>query len=339
MENIRSDIEKAVKERAAGPLGYVTLSFIVYNWSWFYFVLFSSKSAEVKIASVISGFQKLPGFGWPILAGLVLQVGTPYLKMLIAFLTSLAKNHEIRMEHYSDNYLELLKEETKQLLIDKRLEITAAGTKIDNLIQERDGLNDEIKRIQEKINNLRKEEMDAAEAIEKASRERHNLEIFLATNNTTKERFEGLTKEIQKKSIENTNIKNAIISTRTCADKLSKIAIKMETSPESITEGDNIELATVMNVLHEVASLIEGELIARDGAHFNDEKNEMLIPQSVSEDKIKAFLYLIQSKGFNASLGIAESDGTKVVKFSRTLEPREKKGVISYYEEATGSIG
>ncbi|MFS7187712.1 hypothetical protein AB6864_26335 [Serratia proteamaculans] len=335
MENIRTDIEKAVKERAAGPLGYVTLSFIVYNWSWFYFVLFSSKSAEVKIASVISGFQKWPGFGWPIVVGLALQVGTPYLKMSIAALTSLAKNLEIRIEHYSDNYLELLKEKTKQLLINKRLEITEAGTKIDSLIQERDVLNDEIKRLQEKTNNLRKEEMDVSEAIGNATKERHNLEVFLATNNTTKERFESFTKEIQQKSIENTNIKNAFLSTRSCADKLSKIAINMERTPGIMTESDSMELATVMTELHEVPSLIKGDFVAIDGAHFNDEKNEMLIPQSVSEAKIQSFLYLIQSKGFSASLGIVEPNGTTIVKFARKLEPLEKRGVISYYEEAT----
>lgn len=335
MENFRSDIQKAFKERAAGPLGYVTLSFIVYNWAWFYFVIFSSKSAEVKIAGVINGFEKLPGFGWPILAGLALQIGLPYLKMLITFLTSLAKNLENRIEHHSDNYLDNLREKSTLALASKKLEITAAGTKIDNLIQQRDELNTEMNTIREKINNLRKDEVEISELINDANKERHNLEVFLSKNNVTREKFETLLNALQTKSIENTNIKNALLSTRNCADKLSQIAMNMEITPGTITESDSMELATVMTELHEVPSLIKGDFVATDGAHFNDEKNEMLIPQTVSEAKIQSFLYLIQSKGFNASLGIAEPDGTTVVKFARKLESQEKRGVISYYEEAT----
>lgn len=335
MESVKSDIEKAFKERAAGPLGYVTLSFVAYNWTWFYFVLFSSKSAEVKIASVINGFQKLPGFGWPILTGLLLQIGIPYLKMLITFLTSLAKNLENRIEHHSDNYLGILQETTKQTLIDKRLEITAAGIKIENMIQQRDELNSEMSVLRDTTNNLRKDELQLTQLINNANKERHELEVFLSTNNVTKERFELLMNVLQQKSIENTSIKNAVLITKNCAEKLSKIAMNMEISPGVMTEPDSVELAAVMTELNEIPSLIEGVLTARDGAHFNDERNEMLIPPSTSEAKIKAFLYLINSKGFSASLGIKEPDGTIVVTFPRKLGSLEKRGVISYYEEST----
>ncbi|WP_233788156.1 coiled-coil domain-containing protein [Serratia ureilytica] len=334
MENIKSDIEKAFRERMTGPLGYITASFLAYNWSWFYFVLFSSKSAEVKISSVINGFPKLSGFGWPIVAGLLIQVGAPYLKLLTTYLTSLAKNIENRVNHKSENYLNIYIEETNQLLADKRLEVTSTNAKIDSLIEQRDSINNEMNVIREKIINLRAEELSIGEKIESAARELHKLEMFLSEKNITKENFEHLLESLREKSIENTNTKNAALCINRNNTKLINLISRMEKHQEIINEHDKIELNMLLADLNEINSLINGTITTKDSAYFDDSKMVMIIPHQVPLYKVEDFLSTLHRVGYSASLDEIKSNGEKIVKFEAELMTMQKREIISHYEDS-----
>ncbi|MEX3171588.1 hypothetical protein AB4M04_05775 [Serratia quinivorans] len=336
IEEIKVELEKVVKERAAGPLGYIALSFIVYNWSWFYFVIFSSKSAEVKISSVINGFQKLPGLGWPIAAGLLIQVGSPYLKTLITYLTSLAKNMDNKLNHNSENYLSNHIETTNNSLAEKRFLVTATNAKIDNLIAQRDALNREIKSANENVTNLRREEKEIANSINSANKERHTVELFLSANNVTKESFEDLRKILQQKSIELTNIQNSILSVQSCAEELTKTVSKIQDYSDVIDEESNLTIRLILNELNDNSTLIKGFFVTKNGAHFDDANMTMIIPAAVSASLVPGYIQLIESKGFNSSAGETQPDGTTTVQFYKRLTPTDKRTLISYY---VGFIG
>ncbi|HAT3712326.1 TPA: hypothetical protein I8583_001173 [Serratia marcescens] len=336
VDEIKVELEKVVKERAAGPLGYIALSFLVYNWSWFYFIIFSSKSTEIKISSVINGFEKLPGFGWPIVAGLLIQIGTPYLKIVITFLTTLAKNIDNKLNHNSENYLSNYIESTNQSLAEKRLMITSTNAKIDDLIKQRDALNSEMNSARETITNLRLEEKEISNSINSANRERHKVELFLSENNVTKESFENLREILQQKSIELTNIQNAVLSVQSGAEELASLISKIQSYSDAIDEESNMSLRLLQSEINDNSALIKGFFVTKDGAHFDDASRTMIIPATISPSMIPAFIQLIQSKGFKSSAGKTEPDGTTTVKFNKRLNPTEKRTLISYYEEVFG---
>ncbi|CAI2062430.1 ATPase involved in DNA repair [Serratia quinivorans] len=210
--DVKDDVVIIFKERVAGPIGYIVFSFIAYNWSWIYFLIFSKKPAEDKINIIKNDFDIYHGFGWPLLVGVVLAILTPFIKVIMIHITAIARKLEDRKNYQIKNYLDEYIEETKLDLIKTKQEITEREANINELREKKLKLDKEIKDASEIIEALRKEDSETRANINNIIRETHSLQTMLAEYRVTNEGFEELREKLYKKSSEHMQLKHQLIS-------------------------------------------------------------------------------------------------------------------------------
>ncbi|MGQ8705427.1 hypothetical protein ACUTSW_05400 [Serratia sp. TSA_198.1] len=197
------DIKKSIKERVSGPLGYITLSFIVYNWSWFYFLIFSDKMAEVKITSILRFFPKACGIGIPILVGTILAIAMPFVRLKFKQITALARKLESISDHDEKNAVSNHIANKDIELANKNFELTTKTAAIEEIKTEREALNSEILSLHGTLETARLDHTKINETVHELKKEKHELEVLIAakkididTYNDLKIKIEGMAKEI-----------------------------------------------------------------------------------------------------------------------------------------------
>lgn len=176
--DIKDDIVIIFKERVSGPLGYIILSFIAYNWSWFYFLIFSTKTAESKINTVLNNFERLPGFLWPLLIGTALALSTPFIRVGMIKVTAVARKLEDVINYQIKNNLDDYTEKSKLELVKTREEIIERESRLTDLISKKNKIDGEIKINNEKIETLREDENKLHKDIED-KKERYTCWVIL----------------------------------------------------------------------------------------------------------------------------------------------------------------
>ncbi|MEB6539621.1 hypothetical protein MXM81_11035 [Serratia plymuthica] len=223
MESLKIEVENAIKERFSGPLGYVSLSFILYHWSWIYFFIFSNLTAEEKINSIQHNFEYTPGILIPLAAGVSLAVISPFLRTMMVYLTSLARKLEDTKKYdiarYLDNYIKNKQAEASLL----QLEIERNDGILESLREEKIKLTDDIKLTQESIDALHNEHLSIVNSINQAKNESQKIEVSLSTLRASDERYKELLAQISEKHNEISNLKNLIRNSKLNARWLVKM--------------------------------------------------------------------------------------------------------------------
>ncbi|CAI2035434.1 hypothetical protein [Serratia quinivorans] len=331
IEEMKNNTITVFKERVSGPFGYILISFIAYNWTWFYFLIFSNKLAEVKISSVISGFQKLPGFGWPVFYGLLLAICTPFIKALMLHITAWARQIEDRKTHEIKNYLDNYIESTNLELADKRLDITEKNSKIHNLIEQRTFLDSEIRKYHKTLEELRTENAMLMENINNSKREKHNIENIISEYRMNNENFETLRQKLHNKSHDFINLKRNLIALKSGIEKISAI---IHSDPSFIAMLDQNERYNFEKSLHQLQERID--TLDESTFHivsftFNDTGNEVAITTILDGVRWEDFISLLKSESIPAAGFIFNIDGTVSIRFERALTNEEIRIVGTLY--------
>lgn len=210
MNEDAEDLKTNLKERVSGPLAYITSSFIIYNWSWFYFVIFSEKTAEVKISSVIKFFPKLYGIGIPIIFGILLAIGMPFIRLKFKKITALARKLESISDHDEKNAVNNHIADKEIELANKNHELTTKSAAIEKIKNQREALNKEILSLGNTLETATFEHASINEQVNLLKKERHGLEMLIATNKIDVENYNNLKKNLEDKAKEIISLENEL---------------------------------------------------------------------------------------------------------------------------------
>lgn len=238
MNDTINDGLNAIKERLTGPLGYISISFILYNWSWFYYVIFSDKLAEVKIASVIKFFPIHSGFLYPILFGSAMTLLMPFIAAWIKKATYKAKIIAKKAEKDEEDYAEDYSLDKKVARVQKEYEATVKTAEIERIKNERDELSAEILQHQKSIEALSLQEATLRSSILTATQEKHDLDYSNSKLKIEIGEIERLKTELNLLSEWNQTYQNAaevnnnqLIDLATAHEKLALLSNAMKKIP------------------------------------------------------------------------------------------------------------
>ncbi|HGE8320060.1 hypothetical protein [Serratia marcescens] len=263
ISDLKDDAIIIIKDRIAGPIGYILFSFIACNWSWIYFLIFSSKTAEVKISTVMTGFEKLPGFGWPIFWGCFLAVVSPFLKLVIVYITSIARQLEDEKNHEIKNHLARFIEKKNLELKKTQQEITERDSKINELIAQKSKLEKSIAESNKIVEMLREEDTKLKNEKIQINSEVHSLKTMLSEYRVTNQTIYELQQLVYNKSSAYNQLKRHLIIFREANHKimnLLKDGGSLRTTPSS-DDLDTLKWAT---------ELIDEKMASIDEEYFRD---------------------------------------------------------------------
>ncbi|GAK26392.1 hypothetical protein SLIQ_06935 [Serratia liquefaciens FK01] len=332
MGDIKDDAVIIIKERMAGPIGYILFSFIAYNWSWFYFIIFSDKTAEVKISTVLRTFDTYYGFGIPVLAGCILAVITPFLKVVMVYITAAARKLEDKKNHQIKNYLEHYVEQTNLALIRTKQEITERNSKINELITKKKDLEDEVTLQSNLLEMARKEGEKLSESKNRLASDIHSLETMMAEYRVRNAEFHELRERIYKKSSQYNQLKRQLIifknETYEINEYFSDVNNLYITPPNSKLESLRLAVESIHKKLASIDDEYFKELIF---SFSSDIEVEIQSLKSINWDAIKTLLDQndLPSNGYDADI----SGDTIKLYFQRKLTNDEKKKVISVFKQ------
>ncbi|MGQ6557389.1 hypothetical protein ACUND6_04765 [Serratia sp. IR-2025] len=181
MSEIISSLITGVKDRTSGVYGYLTSSFIIFNWDNIYFIIFSDKSAEQKLASISLSFSFWLNLIAPISLGLILCAYTPSIATTIKSLQRKATWRNARLD-FQNKYYALDLEHDRNLKIEEKEEKAKKLKDMINTLSSK--LEDEseiLKKVMEKHEKLKSEEYELAVSIKNKSDELKNIELDLIT--------------------------------------------------------------------------------------------------------------------------------------------------------------
>ncbi|MEX3171587.1 hypothetical protein AB4M04_05770 [Serratia quinivorans] len=220
INEIKDDAIVIIKERIAGPFGYILFSFIAYNWSWIYLLFFSKKTAEEKISDLVINFDKISGFGWPVLAGCLLAISTPFIRVVMVYITAIARKLEDMKNHQIKNFLDDYVEQTNLSLVKKRQEITERNSKIKELELQKDKLEHEVKNERDALEKIREDDKKLFEERDKAKGEVYSLEKMISEYRISNHSFLELRESLSSKSSEYSQLKRQLITFREETEKV-----------------------------------------------------------------------------------------------------------------------
>ncbi|MFJ3002210.1 coiled-coil domain-containing protein [Serratia liquefaciens] len=259
--DIKDDVAIIFKERIAGPLGYVVVSFIGYNWSWIYFLTFSAKPAESKIKTVQNQFEFCSGFGWPLLIGFSLAALTPFLKVVMIHITAFARRLEDQKNYQIKNHLDQYIEDSKLELTRKREEITERNSKISTLMSQKKKLDEEIEITRKTIENIREEDKNLRDSIEEKKREIHYLEGIHAEYKIDVNQVSTLRERLYEKSNQYSTLKRTLIIFR---DETKKLTDYFSNESNIHRQLNDINLY----MLKDISERIEQKMLGIDADYF-----------------------------------------------------------------------
>ncbi|CAI1593966.1 hypothetical protein [Serratia quinivorans] len=257
------DLKKTAKERITGPLSYITISFIIYNWAWFYFLIFSNKIAEDKIYFILSFFPKATGTLVPIGIGIFLAILMPITKIVFKKIMTFVRRIDEKIDQDDKNFIDNYVADKKIELANKSHELVTKETAIDDLRNQKTNLLSEISKYHASLEQLRNDDADIKNSINDSSKIKHDIETFINSNNVTIENFHNLNGKLLDKANENFELEYKIENLNkikkpeiSCLSALLKI---IKSRPDwvdllSSSEREDIEyIANIINYDHEKA--------------------------------------------------------------------------------------
>lgn len=210
MNETMNDALNAVKLRLTGPLGYISTSFIIYNWAWFYYLIFSDKPAEVKITTIVNSFPMWSGFIYPIAFGfsitiittivtvICIPIAMPYISAKIREITHKARISEKKSDKDEANFAEDYDADKKAVRVQKEYDTTIKTAEIEKIKKQRDDIAEEISQHQSTINDLLIQESTLRRGILSATQEKYDIEYSISKLKIEKNEIERLNVEIER---------------------------------------------------------------------------------------------------------------------------------------------
>ncbi|EMH4216361.1 hypothetical protein ACJ8IP_02375 [Serratia sp. CY52157] len=200
MNDTLNEAINVAKERMSGPLGYISISFLAYNWSWFYYLIFSNKPAEFKISTVIHSFPIYSGVGYPVAFGIAMAITMPFILAAFRLITYKAeiiiKKADSDAKSFADEYAA----DKKLTLANKHHEATTKIANIEDLKKQRQNLLTEITNLQEKLEELQHSEVQARSELLIAMQESKDMTYANQSGAIYRGKISALEDEVNTKS-------------------------------------------------------------------------------------------------------------------------------------------
>ncbi|HEJ8040546.1 hypothetical protein JY535_01775 [Serratia marcescens] len=333
--DIKDDVVIIFKERIAGPIGYVIFSFVAYNWSWFYFLFFSKKTAEDKISIIKHDFNLLHGTMWPLAFGVLLAISTPFIKVLMTHITAIARQLEDKKNYQIKSFLDKYIEETKLDLIKKKQEITEREANIKDLMGRKLNLDKDIKDANDTIEGLRKEDSETRKNINNIKRETHSLQNMLAEYRVTYEGFEELREKLYNKSSAHMQLKNQLISIKNTIDYVQTY-LSGDQGFFAMLSQDQVHNfnSTLKQIQESIKSIDDGTFeIIKFSTDYDGPGGEVNISTLKFGINWGDFVNLLEKNNLPTGGFLHKPDSSVSIRFTRALTDEETNKVTSLYKE------
>ncbi|MDQ7769445.1 hypothetical protein NMF47_13140, partial [Serratia nevei] len=175
MDNISTEIANSIKDRITGPLGFIATTFALYNWKWIYFLMFSKKTAELKI-SIVEMHLTTSRFIYPIIIGIALSIAMPFIRLLMTYITAIAVSSEDKKKYLMKTSLDNHISQQNKTIVERNLDIQQKESKIDDLLKEQSTLSDEVRKLNISKDELMGQESSLKQKISEAEIRNHRLE-------------------------------------------------------------------------------------------------------------------------------------------------------------------
>ncbi|HAT3712325.1 TPA: hypothetical protein I8583_001172 [Serratia marcescens] len=329
ISEIKDDAIVIIKERIAGPFGYILFSFVAYNWAWIYFLIFSKKSAEEKISTVVTEFDKLSGFGWPVLAGCLLAISTPFIRLIMIYITAIARKLEDKKNHQIKNFIDNYVEQTNLELVKKRQEITERNSKIKVLEEQKDTLELNIKKERDALEKIREEDKELFKERDRVKGEVYYLEKMISEYRISTNSFLELRESLSSKSNEYSQLKRNLIIFREETEKvLSHFSEDRSVYVTPPTDDLNAFRLAVESIHNKIKSIDNG-YFSELTFSFSQNNNQVEI-SSLKHINWDGAIKLLSGNGIPLK-GIDPNTGgdSVMLYFERELQYNEKKKLTS----------
>ncbi|AVN33275.1 hypothetical protein [Serratia marcescens] len=333
--DIKDDVVIIFKERIAGPIGYVIFSFVAYNWSWFYFLIFSKKTAEDKISIIKNDFDLLHGIGWPLVFGAVLAISTPFIKVGMIHLTALARKLEDKKNYQIKNFLDDYIEGSKLELIKKKQEITEREAKIHSLIERKTNIESEITKATDILDELRKEDRESRTNLNNIRRESDSLQAMIAEYKVTNEGFRELREKISLKSNEVVRLKKQLVILKNNIAQIQSYLSGDVNYFEMLSQDQVYHFKKALTDINEkIKSLDDGTYeIIQFTQDYDGPGEEVNISTLRSFLNWQDFVSLLEKNNLPTDGFISRPDTSTSIRFKRVLTAQERNEVTSLYRE------
>ncbi|ENG6110591.1 hypothetical protein ABUV69_005502, partial [Serratia liquefaciens] len=245
MSEMLSDIKIVLKERVSGPFfGYIFISFILFNWDWLYFFIFSDISAEQKLSSISRTYDYFRGILAPVISGFIMCLFSPFINVAIKKLHSIAIRFSktIDYDNDNDNSLEAIKADRALKNSLKRRKASNINNEIDKLEKQHQKINNEINKINSEITKLTDKRLELRQNEQELNEKINEATLDLQNKNATKENFENMNKMIEEKINENINLSSQLNEFEYMLKDISKyIEIKDGSRVENIALTSKVE--------------------------------------------------------------------------------------------------
>ncbi len=192
MSEMISSIINGVKDRTSGIYGYLATSFCLFNWSNIYYLIASEKTAEQKIVSLSLSFSFIWNAFAPFITGVILCLITPFISSAIKEVHKQAIWWSKRIEFKNDNYSQILIENRKFDLEEKRKESSRLELKLSELSKRLTNAQELYNTINDKNSKLKSEESILLAKIASKTDELQKLEIKITKENQEHRNFKEI---------------------------------------------------------------------------------------------------------------------------------------------------
>lgn len=333
--DIKDDVVIIFKERIAGPIGYVVLSFIAYNWSWFYILIFSTRTAESKVKTIFDGFEYFYGFFWPLVAGSILAVITPFIRVGMIKITAFARKLEDKTNYQIKNHLDEYTENSRLELIKKKEEIIERESRINSLIDRKKKIEDDIKIANETLTKIRAEDGNLITAVGDKKRELHSLDSSIAEMRLDLQNATATRERLHEKSVEYSILRRNLIILK---DEISKVNMYFSNHDNLYTSTNPLNLFD----LKEAAEIISDKIKGMDGEYFKiinfefKNSNREVVISSLKHNNWSGLTELLINNGLESHGFIPNHDNSITLFFNSELNDTDKekiKAVFTLYLE------
>lgn len=245
MSEILTDVKEVIKERVSGPFfGYIFISFLLFNWDWLYFFIFSDLSAEKKLSSISISYQYFRGIIAPVVSGFIMCLAVPFINAFIKKLHSIAVRIIKEIDYDNENSFERIKADRELENSLKRQKASIISDEMDKLESKYKSLSDSTEALREETSQLTAKGLELRKYENLISEKIGKLKIELQEKNATAENFERLNELIKEKNSENTKLSSALDDLELLMADIAKyIEFRDGNRPDSILLTHKVEEA------------------------------------------------------------------------------------------------
>ncbi|HHQ6590225.1 TPA: hypothetical protein ACSTLU_001772 [Serratia fonticola] len=203
MSEMISDISAAFKERVVGPFfGYIFFYFVLFNWDWIYFFIFSNLTAEQKLNTINITYDYWRVV-WVIILGTFTSLFTPFLNLFLKKIHAYAFRKEKEVDYDNENYYDIIKADRELKISLKIKENSTIKNEIEELEKRYTDLNKaldemalEAKKLTERTSVLTSTKIKLKEEVDELKIESQKLNASTENNKKLSEVIDSKNKEI-----------------------------------------------------------------------------------------------------------------------------------------------